>query len=70
MPIKLSDLDDEVIKIIKWVYQALLRASDRVIDVVDDDDNYKLQNTLHDVEELCKKYPWLSKLAKIYCADW
>ena len=66
MPVKLSDLDAEVKKIIKRVYQALLQASDRLEDVVDDDENYKLQNTLHDIEKLCKQYPWLRELAGHY----
>ena len=65
MSMKLGDLDAEVKEIIKQVQQALLRASDRLEDVMNDD-NYKLQNTLHDIEELCKKYPWLRELADHY----
>ena len=64
MPVKLTDLDATSINIIKKVYQALLRAKDRLADVVDDyygED--KLEMTLNDVENLCEKYPWLRQLA-------
>ena len=42
MPVRLSDLDAEVKEIIERFYQALLRANDRLVDVVDNDDNYTL----------------------------
>ena len=70
MPVQLSNFDAEVKKIIKQVYQALLQTSDRLEDVVDDDENYKLQNTLHDIENLHKQYPWLCELPVHYLIDW
>ena len=70
MPIKLSDLNDEVIKIIKQVYQALLQASERLEDIVNDDDNSELQKTFYEIEALCEEYPWLSEHAGRYWTDW
>ena len=66
MPVKLSDLDAEVKEIIKRVYLALLRVKDRLVDVVDDYWKYKLQNTLHEIEKLCEKYPWFREFVGLY----
>ena len=46
----------DAIEIIKKVYQALLLAEERLADVV-----YvsKDQWTRDEIDELCKKYPWL-----------
>ena len=57
---------DNTIEIIKNIYQALLLAKERLADVVygsEDQwgkDNFK--RTLDDIDELCKKYPWLRGL--------
>ena len=58
------------IEIIKKVHQALLLAKERIGDVVYDSedqwDEDKLKRTLDDIDELCKKYPWLRELARRY----
>ena len=61
---------DTVIQIIKKVYQTLLLAKERLADVVyDSEDQWgedKLKRTLDDIDELCKKYPWLHELGRGY----
>ena len=56
------------IEIIKKVHQALLLAKERLGDVVYDSedqwDEDKLKRTLDDIDELCKKYPWLRELGR------
>ena len=58
------------IEIIKKVHQALLLAKERIGDVVYDSedqwDEDKLKRTLDDIDELCKKYPWLRELGRRY----
>ena len=58
------------IEIIKKVHQALLLAKERLGDVVYDSedqwDEDKLKRTLDDIDELCKKYPWLRELGRRY----
>ena len=62
--------DDNAIRIIKKVYQALLLVKERLADVVyaseDQWGEYKLKRTLDDIDELCKKYPWLRELDRGY----
>ena len=51
------------IEMVSKVYQALLLAKERLADVVYGSENQwreeKLKRTLDDINELCKKYPWL-----------
>ena len=58
------------IEIIKKVYQTLVLAKERLADVVygseDQWDEDKLKKTLDDIDELCKKYPWLRELRRRY----
>ena len=58
------------IAIIKKVYQALLLAEERLADVVyGSEDQWgedKLKRTLDDIDELCKKHPWLRELGREY----
>ena len=58
------------IEIIKKVYQALLLAKERLVDVVyGSEDQWgegKLKRILDDIDELCKKYPWLRELGRGY----
>ena len=58
------------IEIIKKVYQALLLADERLADVVyvseDQWGEDKLKRTRDDIDELCKKYPWLCELCRGY----
>ena len=58
------------IAIIKKVYQALLLAEERLADVVyGSEDQWgedKLKRTLDDIDELCKKHPWLRELGRGY----
>ena len=61
---------DCAIKVIKKVYQALLLAKERLADVVYSSEDQlgedKLKRTLGDINELCKKYPWLQELRRGY----
>ena len=61
---------DNLIEILKKVYQALLLAKDRLSDVGDAiEDQYgedKLKRTLDNIDDFNKKYPWLSELCKGY----
>ena len=61
---------DNAIEIIKKVYQALLLAKERLVDVVyGSEDQWgegKLKRILDDIDELCKKYPWLRELGRGY----
>ena len=45
--------------VIRKIYCALLRARDRMIDMVTDDDEYRLDYTTEDIEVLVKMFPWL-----------
>ena len=60
----------DAIEIIKKVYQALFlaeeRLSEKVYDSEDQWDEDKLKRTHDDIDELCKKYPWLRELGKGY----
>ena len=60
----------DTIEIIKEVYQTLLLAEERLSDVVyDSEDQWgegKLKRTHDDIDELCKKYPWLRELGRGY----
>ena len=51
-------------------YQAFLLAKERLADVVyGSEDQWgedKLKRTLNDIDELCKKYPWLRELGRGY----
>ncbi|XP_057305474.1 protein adenylyltransferase fic-1-like [Hydractinia symbiolongicarpus] len=53
-------------RVIKAVYQALLRPHSRLINAVNNNDVSKLVNTTRDIEELCEKYPWLPQLGVHY----
>ena len=61
---------NSAIKIIKKVYQALLLAEEKLADVVygsqDQWGEDKLKRTCDDIDELCKKYPWLPGLGRGY----
>ena len=61
---------DNTIEIIKKVYQALLLAKERLADVVyGSEDQWgedQLKWTLDDIDKLCKKYPWLLELGRVY----
>ena len=61
---------DNAIEIIKKVYQAHLLAKERLANVVySSEDQWgedKLKRMLDDIDELCKKYPWLPELGKRY----
>ena len=46
MSIKLNDSNAESKAIVKQVYQTLLQSKNRLVDVVDDDDSYKLGNAI------------------------
>ena len=58
------------IAIIKKVYQAFLSAEERLADVVYGSEDQlgedKLKRTLDDIDELCKKHPWLRELGRGY----
>ena len=58
------------IEIIKKVYQPLLLAKERLVDVVyGSEDQWgegKLKGMLDDIDELCKKYLWLHELGRGY----
>ena len=56
---------DNAIEIIKKVYQDLLLEKERLADVVYSSED-KLKGTLDDIDELCKKYPWLRELGRGY----
>ena len=61
---------DNAIEIIKKVYQVLLLVKERLTDVVySSEDQWgedKLKWTLDDIDESCKKYPWLRVLGRGY----
>ena len=61
---------DNAIEIIKKVYQVLLLVKERLTDVVySSEDQWgedKLKWTLDDIDESCKKYPWLRELGRGY----
>ena len=62
---------DNAIEIIIKIYQAVLLAKERLADVVyTSEDQWgedKLNRTLDDIDELCKKkYPWLRELGRGY----
>ena len=61
-------LSPEAIRVIKNLYKALLLAHERPADVVYAlEDNYgedKLEGTREDIEQLCKRYPWLRELGR------
>ena len=61
---------DNAIEIIKKVYQVLLLAKERLTGVVySSEDQWgedKLKWTLDDIDESCKKYPWLRELGRGY----
>ena len=63
-------VSEGAIEIIKKVYQALLLAEERLVDVVyDTEDQWgeeKLKRTRDDIDELCKKYAWLCGLGRGY----
>ena len=56
---------DNAIEIIKKVYQDLLLEKERLADVVYSSED-ELKGTLDDIDELCKKYPWLRELGRGY----
>ena len=56
---------DNAIEIIKKVYQDLLLEKERLADVVYSSED-ELKGTLDDIDELCKKYPWLCELGRGY----
>ena len=56
---------DNAIEIIKKVYQDLLLEKERLADVVYSSED-KLKGTPDDIDELCKKYPWLRELGRGY----
>ena len=60
----------DAIEIIKKIYQALLSAEEIVADVVygseDQWSEDKLNRACDDIDELCKKYPWLRELGRGY----
>ena len=61
---------DCAIEVIKKVYRALLLGKERLADVVYSSEDQlgedKLKRTLGDINELCKKYPWLQELRRGY----
>ena len=61
---------DNAIEIIKKVYQDLLLARERLVDVVyGSEDQWcedNLKRTLDDIDELFKKYSWLRELGRGY----
>ena len=57
--VQFKDLNLKSKKVIRKIYCALLRARDRMIDMVTDDDEYRLDYTTEDIEELVKMFPWL-----------
>ena len=61
---------DNAIEIAEKVYQALLLAKERLVNVVyGSEDQWgedKLKWTLDDIDEFCKKYPWLRELGRGY----
>ena len=60
----------DAIEIIKKIYQDLLSAEEIVADVVygseDQWSEDKLNRARDDIDELCKKYPWLRELGRGY----
>ena len=56
------------IEIIKKLYQALLLAEERLADMVYGSEDQlgedKLKRTGDDIDEICKKYPWLCELGR------
>ena len=61
---------DNSIEIIKKVYQVLLVAQERLTNVVSSSEDQwgedEIKRTLDDIDELCKKYPWLRELGRGY----
>ena len=61
---------NNVIEIMKKVYQVLLLAEERLSDVVyGSEDQWhedKLKRTRDDIDKLCKKHPWLPELGRGY----
>ena len=60
----------DIIEIIKKVYKALSLAEEKLDDVVyGSEDKWgedKLKRAHDDIDELCKKYPWLRELGRGY----
>ena len=60
----------DAIQITKKVHQARLLVEEGLSDVVyGSEDQWaeeKLKRTRNDIDELCKKHPWLSELARGY----
>ena len=56
-------------EMVNKVYQTLLFAKERLADVVYGSEDQlgegKLKRTLDDIDELCKKYPWLREVEGI-----
>ena len=46
-------------KVMRKIYCTLLRAQDRMIDMITDDDEYRLDYTEEDIKDLVKMFPWL-----------
>ena len=61
---------NNVIEIIKKVYQALLLAKKRLSAVVCNSEDQrgedKLKRTFDEIDELCKKHQWLGELGRGY----
>ena len=62
--------DDNSIEITKKVYQVLLVAQERLANVVSSSEDQwgedEIKRTLDDIDEICKKYPWLRELGRGY----
>ena len=65
-----DSVSKDAIEIIEKVYETLLLAKERLADVVcGSEDQWgedKLKKTLDNIDELCKKYPWLPELGRGY----
>ena len=63
-------LSKDGMEIIKKVYQALSLVEERLADVVygseDQRGEDKLKRTLDNINELCKKHPWLREVGRRY----
>ena len=63
-----DSVSKDAIEIIEKVYQTLLLAEERLADVVcGSEDQWgedKLKRTLDNIDEYCKKYPWLPELGR------
>ena len=61
---------DNSIEITKKVYQVLLVAQERLANVVSSNEDQwgedEIKRTLDDIDEICKKYPWLRELGRGY----